>query len=284
MGIELDSGQIAVAALLDEVPRRRRGVYLWGSVGRGKTMLLDAFHAAAPGRKSRWHLHHLLAHLQSTAHDLGAIDRAVAAVLDRLSLLCVDEFHLHDIGDAMLLRRLLDAVFARKITLVATSNYPPEGLLPDPLFHDKIEAVVTALRAHLDVVRLDGENDYRLPGTRPGRFVVGEPSESTAGVTFGFGELCATTEMSTRDYLELAARHRRWTITDVPPLRTAGADATMRFRVLIDILVDQGVELAVHATASLDELFRDPPEVPDLNRIRSRLTALSDGKVHCGAH
>ncbi|OXM50518.1 cell division protein ZapE [Amycolatopsis alba DSM 44262] len=279
----MDPGQAAVAARLDEVTRRRRGVYLWGPVGRGKTMLLDSFHSAAPVRKSRWHLHHLLAHLQSAAHELGGIDRAVAEVLDRRALLCVDEFHLHDIGDAKLLERLLNAVFARKIMLVATSNYPPEGLLPDPLFHDKIEAVVTALRARVDVVRLDGEIDYRRPGSRPGRFVVGGPVETAAGVTFGFDRLCATTELSTRDYLELAARHRRWTITGVPPLRTAGADATMRFRVLIDILVDAGVDLTVCARAPVGELFRDPPEVPDLDRIRSRLTALSEGKVHCGA-
>ncbi|MEV7548591.1 cell division protein ZapE [Amycolatopsis sp. NPDC089917] len=284
MDIELDSGQAVVAARLDEVTRRERGVYLWGPVGRGKTMLLDAFHAAAPVRKSRWHLHHLLAHLQSTAHELGGIDRAVAAVLDRCALVCVDEFHLHDIGDAKLLERLLNTVFAREITLVATSNYPPEGLLPDPLFHDKIEAVVTALRAHVDVVHLDGETDYRRPGSRPGRFVVGMPEVATAGVTFGFDQLCATTELSTRDYLDLAARHRRLTITGVPPLRSAGADATMRFRVLIDILVDAGVELNVHARASVDELFRDPPAVPDLDRIRSRLTALSEGKVRCGAN
>lgn len=180
----LDVEQRAVAARLrkvgDRVGRRRgRGVYLYGRPGRGKTMLMDRFFAGVESkRKRRYHFHGFFAGLHAAVAELGSIDRAVDAVLGDAELVCFDEFHVHDIGDAMLIARLLDVLFARSIVLVVTSNYAPDELLPNPLFHERFLPTIARIRAHLDVLAVDGPRDYReLRGRRTGfasgRYLVG---------------------------------------------------------------------------------------------------------------
>ncbi len=172
-----DSGQRRAAARLRELVdrrgrpvRRHRGIYLYGRPGRGKTMLMNRFFAeVASERKRRYHFHQFFAGLHAAAHESGSIDAAVDALLGAARLVCFDEFHVHDIGDAMLIARLLDALFARRIVLVVTSNYPPAELLPNPLFHDRFVPTIERILAHLDVVAVDGAVDYRALGSRGAR-------------------------------------------------------------------------------------------------------------------
>ncbi|MDI2125571.1 cell division protein ZapE [Yinghuangia seranimata] len=182
-GFALDRYQRAAADRLarlaaDAAPRRGlfhahgphpvRGVYLWGPPGRGKTWLMDAWSAALPpGLVRRVHFHDFFRRLQDAAFahkdEAGAIDTAMVELVGDAAVVCFDEFHVHDPGDAMLVTRLLRelAEGRRRTTLVATSNYPPEGLLPNPLFHHLFEPAIALIEQSLDVVTVAGGTDYR---------------------------------------------------------------------------------------------------------------------------
>ncbi|SNY88993.1 cell division protein ZapE [Nocardia amikacinitolerans] len=197
MTIELDRDQRAAADRLARLVDRRgrpikgaRGVYLHGRPGRGKTMLMDRFLATADAdRAKRYHFHWFFAELHSAAHETGSIDTAIERLLGTARLVCFDEFHVHDIGDAMLVARMLDALFARRIALVLTSNYPPTQLLPNPLFHARFLPTIARIVEHLDVLSVDGPTDYRtLPnrdatrGFAAGRYLVCcVPTQSEVG-------------------------------------------------------------------------------------------------------
>ncbi|AVH21101.1 cell division protein ZapE [Nocardia cyriacigeorgica] len=185
--IQLDADQQRAASCLADLLDRHhrplknhRGIYLHGRPGRGKTMVMDRFFASVdPKHKRRFHFHTFFTGLHAQTHVHGSIDKAIDTLLGKARLVCFDEFHVHDIGDAMLITRMLDALFARRLTLVVTSNYAPAELLPNPLFHDLFVPTIERIVAELDVVSLDGPLDYRTiahgraAGFRAGRYIVG---------------------------------------------------------------------------------------------------------------
>ncbi|ASF13255.1 cell division protein ZapE [Nocardia brasiliensis] len=309
--VALDADQARAAQRLAELVdrrgrpvRRHRGIYLHGRPGRGKTMVMDRFFAAVTSeRKRRFHFHQFFARLHAAAHASGSIDKAVAALLGDARLVCFDEFHVHDIGDAMLIARMLDALFARHVVLVVTSNYPPAQLLPNPLFHDRFLPTIARITAHLDVVSLDGPLDYRTRGSAGGRsgFAAGrylleraapEPAAvAPVAVPIGartilarkadgdcleieFAALCGT-PTAAADYVALAHRFRRWTIVDVPRLSEVPPDWAMRFVNVVDVLYDADRELGIAARVPLPELVDGVHDIPDISRLASRLCELS---------
>ncbi|MFB8230366.1 cell division protein ZapE [Cellulosimicrobium sp. NPDC055967] len=241
----------------------------------------------------------------------GTVDAAIDDLLRGTTLLYLDELHLHDTGDATLLTRLLRRAFEAGVVVLATSNYEPGTLLPNPLWHHVAEPGIALLRAHLDVVELAGPTDYRTLGgrgrggfaggawLRPGTTaqladhgLVAPAQGSRALVRTGTrsfevtaaradGELWVTFDdlagrpTSTLEYLDWAARFRRWVVTDVPLLTDVDREAQQRFIAVVDVLVDADVELVVTSHRALATFRTTMPDRPDAFRTASRLQLLA---------
>ncbi|MGC0362228.1 cell division protein ZapE [Rhodococcus sp. 27YEA15] len=308
----LDGWQIAAQSALTELRSRvdggsgtvGGGIYLWGSVGRGKSMLMDQFYDAVCKAKQRKHFHQFFVDLHRAAHRIGSMSSAVDQAVDEIDVLCFDEFHVDDVADAILLSRVLDAIIRRKVTLVVTSNVPPSDLLPNPLFHDKFLPSIALIEESLDVIELGGSIDYRLSGSAgptdgrfaSGRFLVDEKSAAvgpeerivlTVGrrqltcaairdreIQFDFEMLCSA-PTSASDYLELADAYDAWVILGVPVLRNVPEFALRRFGNVVDVLYDRNVRLTVVAAAPLDVLVDGIRGQEGAARLCSRLGLLS---------
>jgi len=325
----LDGAQLAVLPLLDRAGAAAisgedatvSSVYLWGPPGRGKTWLLDAFYDSVPvAGKRRLHFHDFFRELHArTFEGYGrkgyAQQSAFAAGLDALlgdaRLLCFDEFHVNGPADAAFVTRLLRQVVERGIVLVATSNYAPHELLPDPMFHHLFEPGIELITTRLQVAALDGELDYRSarPRGRSG-FAAGhhlrEPDEAaleSAGLRtpepeeaavlapgsvalkaaraadgqlwFTFAELCGTRSAAS-DYLALARDYRHWVVSGVPDTTHEDPNAWQRFGNLVDVLYDAGCRLDVLGFSDYAGRFPGIAHEIDLARISSRFGMLSD--------
>ncbi|WKE65097.1 cell division protein ZapE [Gallaecimonas kandeliae] len=232
---------------------RPKGLYLWGDVGRGKTMLMDLFHAALPeGQKRRMHFHRFMAWVHEELRSESGHAEPLRLIARRLAkgckVLCFDEFFVSDIGDAMILARLFEALFDEGLVLVATSNIPIGRLYENGLQRDRFLPGIALLLAHCEELHLDGGEDHRLRHLRfqktcflPGeadfkelfqRLEPGAASQDPLGVCgrpipviragrqaawFDFEALCGGPR-SALDYIELAGRFRTLLVTGVPLL------------------------------------------------------------------
>jgi len=143
-----------------------RGVYMFGGVGRGKSFLMDCFYQAVPiKRKTRLHFHEFMREVHRELRDLqgtvNPLDELGARIAKRYKLICFDEFHVADVTDAMILHRLLDALFKAGVGFVTTSNFHPDGLYPDGLHRDRILPAIDLLKDRLEVINVDNGTDYR---------------------------------------------------------------------------------------------------------------------------
>jgi cell division protein ZapE len=301
--------------LSPDVPK---GLYLWGGVGRGKTFLMDAFYACLPyQRKRRIHFHNFMAEVHHEMKVLAGADDPLIALADNIAkstrMLCLDEFHVDDIADAMILGRLVTALFERGVVLMTTSNYPPDGLYPDGLQRSNFLPVIELLKRELKVLYIDSGNDYRLRAlTREPLFLVandaagdaanearleelfdrigGEtrrdgshavvrgrpiPAERIArnAVWFDFRELCAGAHAQ-EDYLEIAHRFPTVFLSHIPQLTADRSAEARRFTWLIDVLYDCNVRLVASAAVPLEELFTGGAASGETSRTISRLTEM----------
>ncbi|MER5728306.1 cell division protein ZapE [Streptomyces sp. NPDC002138] len=301
-------------------PAPPRDLYVWGPVGRGKSWLVDTFYEGLPaGRKRRLHFHDFFRRLHDgvggpgARHDgQSAVDSALDELIGDSRVLVFDEFHAHDAGDAMLIARLFRTLLDRRITLVTTSNYPPAGLMPDPLYHHLFEPTITLIEQRMDVLDVTGPVDFRRlaapPPTGDGRrfatglclpaghtglealgLTVPAPAEATAVqahlrelparavrgelVWFGFEALCEATT-AVPDYLALAERFDTLVLDGVPPLTAASADGRQRFANLVDVACDRDVRLILIGSDPLTALPADQALTRDLDRTASRLALL----------
>jgi cell division protein ZapE len=324
-GFTLDPGQedavaalAALAARLDaSAGGALSGVYLWGAVGRGKTWLMDVFHEVAvplvgEGRTVRVHFHDFLRRLHGERFRRGSIEAALDAILGDARLVCFDEFHVHDAGDAMLVARAVRALDERGAHVVLTSNYPPSGLMPSPAYHHLFVPTIDLLTARLDVVAVDGADDHRrapseqTDGFRGGAFIWPAsdahraalgldrpvPTEATTvrigsrehpvlavrGTTvwLGFAHWCAG-RTAVSDVLHLAERFGAVVLDGVPALGAQSPDTGQRFANLVDVLCDRDVPLHVLAHQDPDETLRRHGQegvALDVERTASRLALL----------
>jgi cell division protein ZapE len=300
----------ALKRLFGAGPGVPRGVYLFGGVGRGKTMLMDSFFASvALPRRTRVHFHAFMRDVHAALAELKDQPDPLAAVAGQIAqkhlLVCFDEFHVDDIADAMILGRLLTGLFERGVVLVMTSNYAPDDLWPHGLLRERFLPAIALIKRWLDVVEVEAGIDYRLrtlehvqafhvPGgpaadaalastfdaMRTGDLedtriaidgrVLNARRRAGSIVWFDFPELCSGPR-SQRDYLELARRFAVVLLSDIPRMGVDTADQARRFTWLIDILYDHRVKLVASAAAPADALYTDGPNAWEFPRTASRL-------------
>ncbi|MDR2092177.1 MAG: AFG1 family ATPase [Azoarcus sp.] len=291
-------------------PPEPESVYLWGGVGRGKSFLMDCFFDSVPyRRKRRVHFHAFMQEVQNDLRRLNHAPDPLQKVAERIAmqtrLLCFDEFHVSDIADAMILGRLLEALFARGVVFVMTSNYPPDGLYPDGLMRVNFLPTIGLIKARFDVLEVDDGTDYRLRalerleswlippgeeadarlaedfrqlsgvGPQAGEIEVLARAIPVRGrapgvVWFDFDALCRTAR-SQNDYLEIARAHHTVLLSGVPVMRASEASEARRFTWLIDVLYDFHVKLIASAEGEAHSLYTGGMHANEFARTVSRL-------------
>lgn len=294
-------------------PDTPRGVYMYGGVGRGKSFLMDCFYNAVPiKRKTRLHFHEFMREVHRELRDLAGtvnpLDELGKRMAKRYKLICFDEFHVAEITDALILHRLLTALFDNGVGFVTTSNFRPDDLYPGGMHRDRILPAIALLNEHLEVLSVDNGTDYRrrtmeqvnLYHTPLGAKADEEMLETfnrlaeskdenpvlqiesrqiharrKAGgvVWFDFKTLCGGPR-SQNDYLEIATQFHTVVLSNVPAMPPRMASEARRFTWLIDVLYDRRVKLIMSAEAAPEALYTEGPLAHEFPRTISRLNEM----------
>jgi len=290
-----------------------KGAYLVGAVGRGKTMLLDLFFAAAPlEHKRRLHFDAFMDEVHEAitvfrkSHKGDPIAAVTAPIIAETRLLCLDEFQVSDITNAMLLGRLFEQLFAAGVTLVTTSNTVPDALYREGLNRQLFLPFIELLKDKVGIVSLDGPTDYRrlkFEGEEVYRFGKGPkvdaamdrlwgkltggvaahpetlrslgrdiavPAAAMGAARFSFAALCEA-PLGARDYLRLAHAYEALMIDHVPAFDRSNPSAAKRFILLIDTLYDRGIKLSASFALPLDQMAEGSRNAAEFARTTSRL-------------
>ena len=306
-----------------------QGLYIYGGVGRGKSMLMDIFFRGAPVvRKRRVHFHAFMQEIHGILREVRAQavtggrprpgvrardDDILPQVAQRIAadaaLLCFDELQVLDIADAMILGRLLEALFAHGVVFVMTSNYPPDRLYPNGLQRDNFLPTIALLKSRLDVLEIDAGVDYRLRTLEQveifhypadaaaelkmaGYFAAMADGEGEPGGTveilgrniptqrrgngviwFDFKSLCGGPR-SQNDYLELARGYHTVLLSAIPRMSASMSSEARRFTWLVDIFYDHKVKLIATADCGPDGLYTQGTQASEFCRTASRLTEM----------
>lgn len=287
-----------------------QGIYLFGSVGTGKTFLMDLFYQSLlDHKKARLHYHHFMQQVDVALRRLQGISNPLREIARQLAksirVLCLDEFLVHDVAQAMILAELLTAIFHEGIILVTTSNTPPQDLYRDGVQRERFLPAIALLESRCAILSVRQVRDYRLekhqymetyffPVTPANaenfvrQFEHLEPEAEKNGklsvqnrlipfiqchgktVWFDFQVLC-NIPRSQLDYLELAERFTTFFLSNVPKLDVSNSTLTVLFIQLVDVLYDQGIRLVIYADVSLDALYVQGPMAAEYRRTYSRL-------------
>jgi cell division protein ZapE len=330
LGLELDPAQMLAATRLDNLHRNLqshfgrgwlvrwfkppafvRGIYLWGGVGRGKTFLMDQFYEFLPmACKKRVHfhrlmqsVHHALARIQGEAEPVKYVAKEIAA---EARVLCLDEFHITDIGDAMLMKGLLEGLLDNGVTIITTSNQEPDQLYLHGLQRARFLPAIELIKSSMDVMELDGGTDYRLRVLEHGgvyHHPLGEvtqqrlaelfmrvadghgdanvslevdgrliPSHRIAtGIIWFDAEVLLSAPRGTADYIELAKRYHTVILSGLEPFTASDPDRRKRFTWLVDEFYDRRVKLIISASVPVAELLPVARDSSEVQRTESRL-------------
>ena len=295
----------------NDPPEAVPGLYLWGSVGRGKTFLMDLFVASLPhGVALRRHFHRFMGEVHESLRALGErqspLVEVAADIAGRCRVLCLDEFLVNDIGDAMILSNLLDALFARGVSLVTTSNTAPANLYKDGLQRARFLPAIALIERRCHVVEMASSRDWRLraltqapvyltpPGAEAHRALERIFASQASGnvlqdgvlhvnsrdipfhkradniLWFDFAALCEGPR-AVADYIALAKAGPAIIVSNVPQFTIYREDAAKRFVQLVDEFYDRHVKLVLSAAAPITELYDGERLRAEFGRTESRL-------------
>ncbi len=313
--LQISLSKESVSSQLFNRKKKRRedipGMYIWGGVGRGKTMLMDLFYDTLEREdKLRMHFHRFMSMVHDELKLLQGQDDTLVKVARKLArksrVLCLDEFHVNDIGDAMILGILMQELFKRRVLLITTSNRPPIDLYKDGLQRARFLPAIDSLKTHCQVIELDNQTDYRLltlQRENTYHYPLGQDADNSmlhafkaltsnepyaAGVIqvngrsvshkgeaegviwFEFAELCESPR-SQEDYLEIAVEHHSVFLSNIPEMGNDNNDAARRMLNLLDVFYDQKVKLIISANAPIDQLYQGKRLAFEFDRATSRL-------------
>jgi len=297
--------------LSPDVPK---GIYFWGGVGRGKSFLMDVFYACVPyKRKRRIHFHHFMAEVHHEMKLLAAEKDPLIALANNIEkstrLLCFDEFHVTDIADAMILGRLIEALFERGVVMIVTSNSSPDDLYPNGLQRQKFLPAIALIKRYLRVINIDSGNDYRLREMASAPlFMLTDDAKTESRMQaifqrlsaasteaalvieiqgrsipvkklarqiawFDFNAICGGPRAQ-EDYLEAARRFHTIFISDIPQMTANEAAEIQRFIWLVDVLYDNRVKLVASSAVSPNKICMDDEKATEFKRTVSRLVEM----------
>lgn len=329
--VKKDAGQDVVLRKLDELARRLnepkaksgffgqlfkstpkppRGLYIWGEVGRGKTMLMDLFFSELETpAKQRIHFHAFMQDVHAKRAQMRSQDiiaDIANEIAGRADLLCLDEMQISDIADAMMIGRLFEALQEREVCFVTTSNLPPDDLYKDGLNRHLFVPFIEKLKSSLDIVEVGSGRDYRLGriatrktyltplgknadlqmktlwndltdntyGSSCDLDVLGRilhvPRAARSCASFTFSELCQQ-PLAAPDYLALTRNFRIIFIHQIPVLKASDRNEAKRLVLMIDTFYDAGTRLVVSAAGAPDQLYKSGPHQAEFSRTISRL-------------
>jgi cell division protein ZapE len=291
-----------------------RGLYIWGAVGRGKSMLMDLFFDSVkikPRRRVHFHAFMLEQHafmnkVRARLESGELIERTADAAAKHARLLCFDEFAVTDIADAMILGRLFEALLARDVVIVSTSNRAPRDLYKNGINRQLFEPFIAMIEQRFDVLELTAARDFRLerlmaapvwhwplgPAAREAmdaaweRLTLGAqpmamelivqgralplPRTAAGCVRVTFNEMCAR-PLGAADYLEIAARFHTVLMDDIPKMAPSLREEAARFRIFIDNLYEAKTKLVASAEAEPQNLYPAGAQAFEFERTVSRL-------------
>lgn len=321
------AGRVFGPARFREIRRQKtpaQGLYLWGGVGRGKTWLMDLFFETLPfRRKLRIHFHRFMQRVHHELKDLQGNKDPLDLVAERIHkeavVICFDEFFVTDIADAMILGGLFERLFARGVTLVATSNIVPDRLYENGLQRQRFLPAIAMVKRYCDVLNVDAGIDYRLrvleqanlfhvplgPGADAamasgfrdltvGQTVRSQPLDindravevmaRTDDVLWArFADLCEKPR-SAHDYIEIAREYHTVLLADVPALGGDNDDAARRFINLVDEFYDRGVKLVISAERPILALYGEGRLNFEIQRTQSRLQEMQSREYLAREH
>ncbi len=297
----------------EQVAEPIQGLYIWGGVGRGKTYLMDVFFESLPGEsKMRTHFHRFMQRVHRDLASLQGQKNPLEKVADQIAgesrVLCFDEFFVRDIGDAMILAGLLEALFKRQVILIATSNIEPDRLYEDGLQRQRFLPAIALIKEHTQTVEIQSGVDYRLRSLSQATLYHCPISEDTearlmvcfneltpdsshvhkgAGIEilerridtqycskdvvwFAFEQICEGAR-SAFDYVELAKIYHAVILSGVPQMQENASDSARRFISLVDELYDRRVKLVIAAEVPIAELYTGEKLRFEFERTQSRL-------------
>ena len=305
---------------------RVKGIYFHGGVGRGKTYIMDTFYECLPlERKQRTHFHRFMQMVHGRLTGLkgqkNPLEQVAADIADSARVLCFDEFFVSDIGDAMILGRLLEHLLEAGVVLIATSNIHPDELYANGLQRERFLPAIALLHQHTDIIEISGGVDYRLRVLKQAclyfsplgdeaeqalhiAFVglAPEHADSQLGgeieilerslpvrrvaddvVWFEFDDLCDGAR-SAYDYIELARVYHAVVLGNVPQMDSTQDDVARRFVSLIDELYDRHVKLILSAAVPLPDLYIGQGLAFVFERTRSRLLEMQSEEYLAREH